>query len=412
MAFSTDGFAYCGESQDKDIEIISSIIDTAQIAVTHSTTFAQTGSRCLAFDLTTNGNRATVVSKLSSWNLLTRIVAVSMGIGLSGTPSSELCFLQATTTDYGDTGDHKVLRIGTDRKIYVYDNDGTQVAVSTNTIPTSGSMREVCVIFDALTCHRLFIHVWMDGALELSVDTGQTPTEFWGGTKRLIYGEYLAGGTNRGVTLYMDDLYTAESSTPGDAPHLTPYPRIRVNGSFNHGPDAEGAHTAFSGTHAEIDSSELPENDGTTTEALSAVGSTKQTWKSSTANIFPNPCVIVKVQLRSVMRSTGGTKVTGKGLLRLGGTDTSALLVWQEPNSSTTYAGAIVIDCDRPGGGSFSRSDFNANTLEYGFHNDLASDVGTACTLFPGPEVVFYDDDLPLATAPACGGGRTYVLQQ
>src|SRR3990167_1328385 len=327
-----------------------------------------------------------------------RIMSVQGFLGLSAAPSSEITLIV-------DAVGNKLVGIGTDRKLYFYDKGGTQRgSASTTLIPTAG-LQEITIFWDGLTLSTVWISVFFGASEELAFDTGVSYVNFFGNiVNQLDWGEILAAGTNRRAQLFADDLYGNRTTTAGDAPHLVAYPRHRGNGLIATPPDSEGTYTAWGGNTATPntwqDIDETP-NNGDTDSRDTATKSINHTFKSSAANPIPTGGTPVKVQMRCVSRLLGDNKVGAHFMLRLGGNETFTGLN-SACGGGTSYGGKVAYVIVRPGGGSWARTDFDPNTLEFGWRSDnLATfETGPRITQQLGPEVVYYTASLGLSTTP------------
>lgn len=385
---NTFGWFHSGESQDATCEQLP-----ANMVL--QTTRTQTGSRGFQHTLSTNNAQARL-DGLYGVNDGSTLIACSGAIGLSAAPSSEMMLIHHSTNN------HKVVSIGTDRKLYFYANNGAQVGTaSTNTIPTTG-LQEVTIFFDGITLSTVWISVFFGTTQDISFDTGYSWADFFHGSiGQLYWGENLSGGVNRGADLFTDDLYIAKSSTAGDAPHLTAYPRPRGNGLANIATSSEGTYHAWVGNTASPntwqDIDETPHNSDTDYRDTSTKN-IRHTFKSSTANILPDPCTIIKVQMRSVGRLLGGGKYGAHFYLIRGGSGLVGGLN-AATSQSETYGGGLDRTSFIDG---WVRADFNANATEFGWEseNHPVLETGPRITQQLGPEIVYYTASLGLSTKP------------
>lgn len=401
MSYSiVDTIAYSGESNDAQTERLDTYL-SGTTSNTVSTLFAQTGSRCEALDLSTNGNRAILLA--GTLSVQGGIYAISMGVAVSTAPTSELGLVTGATAtsgpSVGTASTRSYVRIGTDRKLYLYDKAGSPIVggVSTSLVPTSGSMLEVAIFYDGLTNPiNTWIKMYVNGVEELAFATGQPIGNIFSSLDYLFFGESLAAGTNRGCTPYVDDALITYSAVANDAPHITAYPRIRVAGCMT--ADAQGTLNGWTPTPAGADHyNRITTNDGDTNNLQDAIAGTRDSWKSSTANPLPVGATVLKAQLRWVGKLAGVGKTPAVPIYGVPGstqTQTTGALP-----SGTTYQSAIAPRIVASGGAIPVRADFDANAYEWGTTHSTSQ--SNTITFSPGPEIVYYTATLPLGTAPS-----------
>ena len=401
------GIFHSGESRD----VVTEKLPANMIL---QTTRTQTGSRGFQHTLSTNNAQASLpgVTGINEFGKSWSLVGCSGAIGLSAAPSSEMMLL----FNIGYSPVKKVVTIGTDRKLYFYAQDGTQVGTATtNTIPTTG-LQEVTILFDAATTGIVWITVFFGTTQDVSFSTGYTYASFFGVfVGGLSWGEDLSGGVNRGADLFTDDLYIRRSETAGDAPHLSAYPRPRGNGLANIVPDSEGTYHAWTSDqnpspNSDLSIDETP-HDSDTTNIYTATKGAKHTFKSSTANILPDPCTILKVQLRDVGKLMDAAKLGAGFMMRRGGVDIIGGEIVAATSQTTTYGGGVDATSFITG---WVRADFNANATEFGWQseNNAGFDTGARITQQLGPEIVFYTASLGLATAPTKPVSKSIFVKQ
>ena len=93
------------------------------------------------------------------------------------------------------------------------------------------------------------------------------------------------------------------------------------------------------------------------------------------ANPLPGGATVIKLQAAFVVRLTGAGKIGPIYVCRLGGTDDSSG-VWPLP-ISTSYVGCGNANLSRPGGGSWSNSDFDLDTGQSKIEFSPKSDSGS-----------------------------------
>jgi len=365
-----------------------------------------TGARGFAHDYTTSGSPR--IGPSPGFPAAGELIAVSMFAGVDVAPTLEgslWCLWEDSPAAV-----YRHIRVGTDRKVRIYDKNGVQRGpTSTTTIPTNaiGGMREIVVFFDGLTLSTVWVSVFFDGVEELAFDT----TLSWGNffaTGAFIgngYGDQTVPAGGYGFTLYTDDLATKRSVTAGDAPHLTAYPRLRGNGQMQTPPTSVGldeweSTDCVGAKYQCVD--DLGGHDGDTTRVITVVKGKKQTFKYAAANPTPNPCTIDLVQLLCVGK-LGADKLGAACMVALGASETFGTGNSATPTSTYSRGGYTAT---RPGGGAWTRADAEPGVLAFGWRSENDPAIGTSATmtLQGGPTWVYYTASLPLATTPVAAG--------
>lgn len=414
MAYSNDVYLNAGESQDAKTEGI-------QGNITIQSSYVQTGTRGFDFNYTATGASYLPANVFFG----TQILVVSGALGVDTPPTSEMGVF--TDLDFGEGGGHKrYIRIGTDRKIKIYDKNGIQRGPSSTTlIPImppypSNTLQEFHVVFDGLTLPTVFVKVYFGGTEELAFDTGLSPSNFFatGSNTQPNFGDGPA--SSLGAHMYADDLVARSSSLASDAPHLIAYPRLKGNGGMQTPPTSNGTYSAWTvypaATNAWNDVDETGGNDGDTTNinALVGAGGTNiaHTFKSSAANPLPDPCTVAFVNIHITAKSGSVEKNAGAHFrVRLNGTDSDDAT---HIAMAASYTGYIWKNVPRPGGGSWAQADANSNTLEFGAITAALSALAANpyITLYPGPLWIYYTDTLASGTTPQAFRGKIYQVNQ
>lgn len=396
MTFSRDRYPiHSAEWDDLDADLITHNLGIANVSTTNAR--SQTGSRCYALDLNGASKRA-LLHQLPARASSGQMKYLSCAVGLDVAPSSEMALVYAAAfTPSPPPAHHRHVRIGTDRKLRFYDKNNIQRGpASTGVIPTAG-LQELCIAFDGLTLSTLWINVAFGTTWEAGFDTGITWADFFTDSRTLFWGDYLSAAEDRGCTLFIDDGVGQTTADSAEVPHIRQYERWRVNGAMR--PDGNGTYTEWlnqagaAATFAEVDASELPNNDGDTTY-WTPPGASRQLVKSSAANPLPVGATVGWAIQRDVGRQFT-TKASYLNLLRLGGADLTSPFVFA---LGTGYLGNYTFDLARPGGGAWIRADFDPNVLEFGVQS---TEAAGRCTLHFGPEAAYYTTLLPLAPTPS-----------
>lgn len=398
-----------------DLDMLAISLYSAAGTISRSTAWPQTGAGCVAYDQTTNGNKAISLASASLLFTTASVTAFSFAAAVSATPSSAAGLLyHYATTGAVASGGKRYIRVETDLKLGICDKNGNLLGKSATAVPSgaSGTPQEFSVIFDGLTLPSVFVTIFAGDAVDTAFDTGLSWATMFDTSANgsLWWGEYLDGSTNRGCSLFIDDGLIRRSTTASDAPHSTAYPRVRVSepvnsttgtvgtGNWTAGHWDEGSGGAGA-SFAEVDNTELPTHDSDGTYLQSTVASEAFLLSSTDANPVPSGATIIKVEQRHVGRLTGAGKLIPVHRYRLGGTNSDVDGVSPYGSVSSTYVGGANSNMTRPGGGSWVDTDFAASTLEWGIKSD-ATTPGYRVTLMLGPSVAYYTDTLPLGTRP------------
>lgn len=394
-----DGF-HDAESQDDDAEQVGNLI-----LVQNTSGRQQTGDYGFSF----------VYSVLSSGDVrmhpgvgavlsVDRIIAVSAAWGLSTAPSKNIGIFGRNATSSVE-----FVQINPNRQLEFFDQNGTLLATSTTTIPTTG-MQEVHIFYDVLTTGHVFVKVYFGATEELAFDTGQSQSEFFDeGVGTWFFGGQFSGG-NAGAVLYGDDLVIRLSTTAGDAPHSTDYPRMRgIGGISDQPPDADGTgirdnwDTAGStGCTDKFDCvDETGGHDAGVTFLEEFDKGEIQTFISGVANPIPTgpDRDVVFTQLRNVGKRTED-KLGAHFYIRTGGS-----VETHSGNSATpaeSYTGGLWTEMPKPGGGSWAHSDADPDTVEFGWESEdnVLFETGAQVTLQGGPVWIYSEGDLASGTTP------------
>jgi hypothetical protein len=398
MAFNDDNRIAGAEQGGKVADTSYEDIDSA-ISLHGFFSRVQTGTRGFAIDYKIIGggddhNRFIDGSETIAQSD-NHIIACSFSVGLDAAPTTEIGIIgRALVTGLQSP---EYVRIGTDRKIRIYDKDGVQRGDATaSLIPTSG-FQEVVVIFDWITLSTVWVVVFFGTTEELAFDTTVSPDDFF--DWRSSSTTFRFGGepqVDSGCVAYLDDLVMRDSTVAGDAPHLTAYPRLRINGGRQQKSDANGSYTAWSGDYTDVD--ETGDHDADTTYTETTTEDAKETYKSSSANSIPAGATIHSVRPCAVGRRIGG-KTGAQGayiFLKIGANEAENSI---QQYAFDSYQIGFWLGASRPGGGSWVRSDFDPNNLEYG-HRAASTDASPRLTKMLYPSICYSEASLPLSTTP------------
>ena len=403
--------AYSGGQRAKDAENWTHRIGA--VNVTPSTARPNTGSYGNDHDLSVNSNKGclrwgTIGNAASGYKL----IALSGFFGVDAAPSAAAGLGYFSGTDAGTpaSGGKPLLETGTDRLVRIYDKNFNQVGPAVPAqIPTAGLL-EVQAFFDALSWNTVYVWVFIGGIERVAFDTGRSWDDFFDAASNnaLYCGEALPA-SNRGIHLFSDDVVAERSLSAADSPWKAQYIRPRVSEPQNPTAGDEGTAPWTAGhwdegsagagaSYADIDNGELASNqhDGDTSYLQTTVENDKYYVSSSDANPITVGASIRRAQQKCAQRATGAAKLPSVFLTRLGGVDAETS---GRETPATTYGGSCSGDLNRPGGGAWARGDFDASSLSWGMRSD-ATDAGARVTWHLGPEAVFWNDLLPLASTP------------
>lgn len=379
---------FTGETQDIVADASSLQTGTTACSIDSTAARIHTGTRCIKFPLATNEQRAIILcGQSNSTTTFTSMVQGSTSskdgifvfsgvFGVSAQPGTgQIAILsdgvQGTTKRYiriGDTG-------GTDTKLRLYDLSGNQIGPASTTAISMSGMTEVAVVYDSIyhmrgtgTSATVFIKVYIDGVEEIAFDSGLTFAQIFTMAGLPYFGEYTAAATNRGADLYGDNMTIRSSITLGDSPHLAAFPRFKGYGGAAWTPTKEGNSIQWTGVGAATPNTDqnvddFP-HDGDTTGLDCATINFKHLFRwgdgtTSFADVLPDPCTVENVEGRFVHRLTGGGKTGNDYLLRLAG---SEVIYYVALTPGTSFVGNLcepTFGTDRPGGGTWTREDFD-----------------------------------------------------
>jgi hypothetical protein len=353
-------------------------------------------------------------------------LVLSAWITVTGTPTSDIALL----TDGAQDATQRYLRIGTDRKLKIYDLNGNLIA-SSSTALTANTEYEIVVTFDCLTLSTVWVSLWLGTAggtmtEEIAVNTGLTTANFAtsgsSGSRTLgnTFGEWYSTGA-KGADVKARYVTARWSLTAGDMPQTTAYPRLVAYGAFV--PAANGAAQTWTngttnpGIFQDVD--ELP-NDGATTE-WAQIGQTSGTYNQlaahQTANSLSSSAVIVAAQVRAVGKLDAAGKFGALGSLYLSPTVYIASARYGNGRDLSTYscqgdirgtnpatsAAWVYTDWDLTGGNS--KWQFGCYVTGSG-----ASATGGHVTAIRSLEAIYSTANLALAVAPAAGFKHSSVM--
>ena len=394
-----------GEAFDVQMERVDYLRASA---ITVGTTAARivSGSRHLTLPLATNAANCTVPCPITT-GAATGVLLFQCQVGVSGTPSSEIGLLSA----YANPTTERYVRIGTDRKIRVYDSAGTQVGHTSRNVISDTGMTHFAICYDFLfgqpnlaatsgASNRAYVTLWVNNQWEwdgLIAAPSGTPLITTTGTD-IVWGEDLDAAVNRGVDAYIDDYDADRMAASGSyeskfLPHIAAYPVMQVVGGNNNPPTANGTHVAWTGGAGDYTGlDDGATNDGDTTFVGDGTSAgVKETYTYSAANPTDSADTIHDVSMRAVKRNTGAAKNTPFALLRDASANESTG-TWA--SASTSYLGEIVFGLSRPAGGAWGHTDFDltagVSNLEFGMQA-AASSAAARITSLPGPEITKYE---------------------
>lgn len=412
MASYVDGNSYTGELGDDSADSLQCTNLLSVVKYDNTASRQKTGAGNLKFVMNTATNPNHTWLQCGAAAGPTNLYWCSGHFGLDAAPSADIALLsnQGTTSPPASAG--RYIRIGTDRKIRVYDKNGTQYGdTSTSTVSTT-ALTEIVVCFDTLTRSTVIVYVWIGGTLEISVDTGVTPANFFVSSP---VSEVLYWGERRtataGADLYGDDMVSWRSSASADAPHLTNTPRLLT---FVQVPTSDGTNSGWTqvgsaNNYANIDDG-TPDGDTSYLEALGTTGPKAGTnGQSDTTMGFPGSPTILWVQQVAKCRLVGTAKLLHYAQLK--STSGETQYSGQPSNPSTTYRGAIWTEgapgAMRPGGGSWGVSDTTATELQ--LYGRIDWTAGTGARVTSARLVwILYTATLS-ASIPAAPGRRIFI---
>jgi len=318
-------------------------------------------------------------------------------VGLSGTPTSEIGLLSENPA----TTAARYLRIGTDRKLRLYDDSGNLIlGPTTGTIPTTG-----------LTHVALFLvkeafpggwgskhaYIFLGGVQDVHGAAAWVASFLW-------WGEVTSAA--RGADLYLDDCVAAYTTTAGDAPWVTQAPQCHELAQF---PVSAGSYSEWTGTpeatnkYLNWDGDELPEDDEDTSyNYCSAVAAETHHGQNRLTVGMPSNALIDSCMLLGAHRLSSGGKGVYTGRVRRVSTDGDV----QIPGPESTYTWNRSPDrcvVSRPGGGSWMPADLD--DLEMGFYSSLSGGYFSSvwCVTVVALTWVYHTTYLGLATSPPAG---------
>jgi hypothetical protein len=377
------GRSYSAEGSDAKVDLIGN----TGCAV--ATTGAKTGTYAVTFPSLLSGPHHLTTAQTLRPPFQNDLNVFQMAPRLSGAPSSgKDISLLSTLTDNG-----RYVRVGDDRKIRIYDKNGNLVAgPSTSTLPTSGAGPVLTIVFEMLTLPTVWVAVIFDTTEEIAVDTGVSPTDFWG-TGVIVFGDVEGA---KGANVHVDDLTWSFSSVAGDAPHTVAFPILEGYGLLQRPPTDDGTHTAWTGNAFDVDDVDDTNDINTATKGA------KETNKFDTSNPIPAGYTVKIVNTRVRGRLQGAAKLGASSLLRLSGSEAVGVLgAWTtdfEPNGRFGHP--------RPGGGTWTRADFDltggVSDLEFGVQaeDNPSFDTGIDVSACFCPEIFATNSDIGLTTTP------------
>jgi hypothetical protein len=355
-----------------------------------------------------NTNTGGQANAFLAYNRLGRSGGVSVfhvAVGASGSLTSEVGLI--TTCAYGQnppsaTDNHRLVRIGTDRKVRLYDYNGTLLlGPTTGTISTTGLTLVTVVIVSDTYPGNGWAHdhayIFIDGVEDVhgNITWSSSIEESY----PCYWGEYTASAA--GADLYLDDASTFYRTDSGYAPWQVAVPIPR---GLTQWPAADGYYedNGWTGTPDNTnkfnnwDNSELPENDGDASYNYVSIGNQKLTSQGqSRATVgIPLTATIIGCWCIGIHRYASGSKYDFYWRLRLGTTDLDSSLVIP----TSTYSAAASYCFSRPGGGDWTPSDLDS--IQMGaITGGGATDEEWRITLL-GLVWTYSTESLPLATAP------------
>ena len=243
------------------------------------------------------------------------IVAVGAHVSVSGSPTAEIGLWGFDSLTTG-ASKHS-LRIGTDRKIKLYDTSNNLIASSSTAVSTTAaSPTQVVAFYDALTLNpTVYVSVFIDGVEEIAAYTGLASAAVPVGHR---FGMKTPSGSNCGASMQAQYIFGMITATLADAPSSAQFPRLLALGGINLPPTSEGTYAAFSNpttaspnTYQDVD--ETGGNDGDTSriadlQLADPKTRHKHTFNYSAANPLGGSETIDWAQLKSVGRVGGSGK--------------------------------------------------------------------------------------------------------
>lgn len=380
-------------------------VPTSQSAAT------RTGSYGLRFDYSTNGIQTASYYGQTVGNNA-RIHALQIACRLDGAAPAAGKVLPLSYVYGGSPG--YLIAIDENRKVNVYKSDGTKLATGTTSINIAGSLQVITIIFDAgvRVSDDVFVYVWIDGTLEHNVQTGLSCAGYFGASNAILE----IGGTctdpGPGVDLLCDDLYGEMSTTASDGPHITQYPLLKTNGSYEASgdgdvtdwddADADGVHyeewIAY-GTPANE-----PDDDSSYVETTTK--DEKELVTQSTGNPVPVGKTVHSVECFCYGRVTGDSKFGAAFLLRdASDNEWNGVAMVAIGPFTTTYAWKHEFAALAPDGGAWTQGDL-ATSLQFGLMSHDTDDVGPCCSYMLSPEATWEDGSCDLVPS----GRRVLIM--
>ena len=371
MSWSRFGWGAGGEHQDVEMEFPEGENNMAL-----QSTNKNTGDDAIRWNHSAaSAHQFTTDADVSAGNLDGKLIALSGLFKLSGTPSSDIALLT-------QSAGARLIRIGTDKKLRVYDKSGAVVAGPSSAALSTVALERVTVWYDDLTLLNVWIVCMIEDTEEFAVNTGLSMGDLFafGSGRKFFIGDNLG---SRGADLDGDDVSFMQSTTAGDAPHLERYRKYVAVGGFMRPPTADGSHTAWS-NNGYLDVDESPPDDSTTEVGTVTKGAkeTYHAYDDTVQNPIPTGFEISYVTVRAKTQLVDAAKLGTDILLR----DASANeVVLQLIAGTTTYTTKGGLTSTNPAGGVWVRGDFDddggspkRSKLQFGLQSQNNPDVDTA----------------------------------
>lgn len=369
-----------------------------------------TGVYCIKL----NTNTINTENYLQGWGGAggTARVMVFMGRAQrSGNLTAEAGLL-TMTTDAPDSGDdaNRILRVGTDGKLRLYDTANNLVLGPTTGVISDSALTHWALItvssdYPGNTWGKDYAFIFIDGSEDVYSDVDGLY-----GTIPIWFGEYTNAA--KGADLFLDDLFHGRAIDAGMAPWTINFPEVLVLAQY---PASSGQYADWAGTpeatdrHLNWDEGELPESDADTSYNYANTTSLQESHHGQTRGVvgMDAGATILGVHAQGVHRYVGGSKWNAQGLLRRVATDGTFTAI----GPTTSWAGFTsppLWSVARPGGGAWVPGDLD--DLEIGLQTqDADHDQSWQVTVL-GFMWMHYTATLDKATAPPSAARRRYGL--
>lgn len=314
-------------------------------------------------------------------------------------------------------GDEFII-VNTDKTVTLQDYRGNILAKTTAML-SSSVWTHLFVTWDE-TLNTVYGVIAFDGVAKASgegVDDKFFDTSAHSG--QTIHFGGKRGSGNCGIKVYLDDCDLQKSASPsGDMPWDRQFPKLRGYGGAMRVPTANGDESDWDNSLCGAGSEwqfvdEVPW--GTADDCVAGSGDyiatnvpgKRQTFHYGTGNPIPFGYDIEHVAMRCIYRQVDDTKDRASFTMKLNGTvkDESGVFI-----GGNSYRGEGRWNIPRPGGGSWTRADFDLSAgkskLQFGVKADDTSTNDRVAALYM-PEVFAYDpnDKITLLTPPPVAAG-------